>query len=307
MITLATLAKAKYYPEVIPGTARLNLPGPTDAGLPLDLRRFSPLDVRLKFLSIIHEAGPVLTDIRRDDEVAVDGGRFSTPSNAKQGYPMSIPAKDYLAIVCQADPEVTAPGNVATAYSVYVSQRSVADKLKLQIPLTPDESQLDQELHIANTVEKGLLPLGWDYVKLREFDEIEDVPVPRRVPVGMGLEASFTITTKPGEFLVLYNVYVGEADMTKYSTLRISRDEDYGYAEIDCFAIPTGGLPCWIPALSEFRVTLSNLDMTGVTFYTLIFNYKRFRLTNLVKAKWGLSPKSMLPGDVWEKVKGGIL
>ncbi|GAI72708.1 unnamed protein product, partial [marine sediment metagenome] len=121
-----------------------------------------------------------------------------------------------------------------------------------------------------------------------------------------------TIYPKPnGEFLVLTRVAaappVAPADNIH---LIVDRDEDPSYADVMTFpmALTKGGeIASFIPALREIRLTCTQTAGVAVGAHLFRYTFKRIKLTNILRARFGLVSRDEIPGETFDKVRGGIL
>jgi len=87
-------------------------------------------------------------------------------------------------------------------------------------------------------------------------------------------------------------------------TLTIKRDGDANYITVRAAALAgVNRINCWIPALQELIITAT--AARPVVGAAILFNVKKVRLTNILKARWGIAGN--MPADVIKKVQAGIL
>lgn len=307
MLTEATLRKTRYFPEILPGTSVVNLTTLSQVSSALDLRRFSGLDVKLLAVaSKGSDANIEVRIVRDDDELVVRPDAYGVT----YAYPADFDlwAKEYLGIRVATATGATMPaGYSTTAYSLFVGKPTVARKILLGLPLDPMESAIDKELGISKSVEKGVLPLPLSYTLEREYQVLKKASVSRVVGVGGGTSASYVETARAGSALILGNIWL-QRDMPAENTLLvIDRDGDSGYVELHAAAMPyPSPLKCWIPALRELRLTLTS-QVPEIKSVSLSYEVMEVKLTNLIKARWGLAREADVPPETWAKVWGGVL
>jgi len=88
----------------------------------------------------------------------------------------------------------------------------------------------------------------------------------------------------------------------------VDRDDDTSYRDIPTFPMSLlagGEVACFIPAITEIRLTTQAAVAVGAHLFR--YTYQRVKLTNTLRARFGLASKEELPGDVWEKVMAGVL
>ena len=308
-ITEATIKRVLYYPEQLPDSAMPNIAVSSEVSPTLlDLRQFPPLLVRLSEVAV-----------DRDDDVemrfkvdtitlsVVAGSMFDLLANN-----FSLLAKQRLYYNLFDSSAVTPKTDFKTFFSLWVIKPTVAHKLRLGIPLTPEEQKLNRDLGISDTVEKGLLPLPLAQQIAREYQVIQEETHGFNVTVptaGVDVE---TLHPTNGQFLVLTKLSADPGDASADNIrIAIDRDQVSDYVEF-----PTWGLgataavslgkeiSCFIPALSELRI---KLKATVSKTINIRFTVRKCALTNIFRARWGLATRGELPGDVYDKVAAGVL
>ena len=207
---------------------------------------------------------------------------------------------------------VTAKTDFKTFFSLWVIKPTVAHKLRLGIPLTPEEQKLNRDLGISDTVEKGLLPLPLSQQIAREYQVIQEETHGFNVTVptaGVDVETLHPIN---GQFLVLTKLSADPGDAsTDNIRIAIDRDQVSDYIEFPTYALGATAavslgkeISCFIPALSELRI---KLKATVSKTINIRFTVQKCALTNIFRARWGLATRGELPGDVYDKVAAGVL
>lgn len=308
MITEATIRMAHLYPELIPDTW-IGLIMPTMEAAPpiLDLRRFSPLFLRLCDIAVPRNAGDELRILANSTRNAIAADSLiGNPAGVLGGIAPSnfnILATEKLYYNIYSTLGAAA---FTTYFGVWAWYPTVADKLLAGKPLTPEEQRINEELGISKTVEKGLLPLPIPLQIEREYQIIEE----------MSYGHIFTVTALPGltvstlhpradEFLVLTKI---TCDPNATVLLTIDRDDDAGYrTTLNTASLSLDfDLKCFIPAVNEIRMNLFS-TAPPVANFNIRYTVLRCKMSNILRARWNLVTPDELPGDVWAKVKGGIL
>ena len=307
-ITEATIGRVRYFPEQLPDSAVPTIAATSEASpIILELKQIAPLLVRLSEVAV-----------DRDDEVEmrfkVDKASFSPLAGSMfDGHAnnFSLLARDKLYYNLY-NSGVAAQTDYKTFFSLWVIRPTVAHKLRLGIPLTPEEQKLNRDLGISDTVEKGLLPLPLAQQIAREYQVLQEethgfvVTVPTT-----GIEVE-TLHPAPGQFLVLTKLSADPGDLAA-DNIRIAIDRDH---VVDYLEFPTWGLgatagaslakeiSCFIPAVTELRIKLKATTSKSIN---IRFTVQKVALTNIFRARWGLATREELPGDVYSKVLGGVL
>ncbi|GAI72027.1 unnamed protein product, partial [marine sediment metagenome] len=136
MITEATVRQVHLYPEKIPDNWYGNVPNLAEIAPPvLDLRRFKPLVLRLADISV---------DQQPNAELRVKADTRSIQANTG-GLPDELPAPwnmkvtDYVALNFYG---LALVPNYFMHYGLWAWLPTVADKLFLNLPLSPEEKEI---------------------------------------------------------------------------------------------------------------------------------------------------------------------
>ena len=311
MITEATIGKAKYSPEQLPDAAVTDIGAGAEASpIILDLRQFPPLLVRMSEVSA-----------DRDDDVEmrlkVDNTTLSPLAGSmfdglKNNFSLLARQNIYYNLYNKA---LGGKTDYKTFFSLWVIKPTVAHKLRYGIPLTPDEQKLNADMGIADTVQKGLLPLPLAYQIEREYQIIQEETHGFQLTVPTAGVSVETLHPLKGQFLVLTKLSADPGDAAS-DNIRIAIDRDHisDYVEFSTWALGTTAatalgkeISCFIPALSELRV---KLKATTSKTINIRFTVQKCALTNLLRAKWGQVSRDELPNkqkDAYDKVMAGVL
>jgi hypothetical protein len=308
MITEATIGKVKYFPEQIPDSAVTTIAAGSEASpVTLDLRQFPPLLVLL---------GEVVVD--RDDEVEMRFKVDNTALNPLAGSMFDGLLNNFSLLARQRiyynlyNSGVAAKTDFKTFFSLWLIKPTVAHKLRLGIPLSADEQKLNHDLGIADTVEKGLLPLPLSQQIAREYQVLQEETHGFQVTVpttGIDVETLHPIN---GQFLILTKISADPGTAAADNIrIAIDRDNEKDFLEFPTWAFGTTDavalgkeISCFIPSLSELRI---KLKATVSRTINIRFTVQKCAMTNLLRARWGLATKAELPGDVYDKVMAGVL
>ena len=314
-ISDAIIRRVKYPPELIPDSWYGAVPLTGESAPPvLDLRRFSPYLVILT--NILVGLDPNVNLRARYDgfsDVRVEQNNDVTLQDAAGANLVGawwLPAKSTLYYNFFG---VAAVANYPTHYGVWAFPPTIAHKLRYNIALSPAEQALAVELGIKNTVEKGLLPLPISQQIEREYYVLGEETHVRSINIA-ALNVAYTLETiypKPdGEFLVLTRVAAAPAAVANTIHMIVDRDEDPSFADLMTFpmALTAGGeIACFIPAMREIRLTCTQTAGAPVAAHLFRYTYRRYKMTNILRARFGLVSRDEIPGDTFDKVRGGIL
>lgn len=308
-INEATLAKVHYHPEQLPEAAVRTIATQSEASPTLlDLKQLQPNIIRLSEIAADRD-DDVEMRFRVDTSVwsALSGSMFDLLVNN-----FSLFAKSRIYYNLYNSSATVTKTNFKALFSLWVIKPTVAHKLRYSIPLSGDELRINRELGIAETVEKGLLPLPLSQQIAREYQVIQEETHGFQVTVptaGVDVE---TLHPLNGQFLVLTKLSADPGDAAT-DNIRVAIDRDY---DVDFLEFPTWALgttpatalgkeiSCFIPALRELRI---KLKATVSKTINIRFTVQKCTLTNIFRARWGLATKEELPGDIYDKVMGGVL
>jgi len=312
MINETTVRTAHLYPELVPDTAEVNIAAGAEAAPPiLDLRRFSPLYLQLADIAV-----------ERDDQVEVrisaDDLRIATCAGSLRGNPGGVLggiAPDSFDVLGRQTLfynlfSTALKNNFRSYFGVWVYQPTIAHKLKVggEESLTNEEKLISDELGIANTVEKGLLPLPIPLQIEREYQIVDEVTYGKLLTATVTRVVVDTIHPRTDEFLVLTKIASDPGTIAQDVRLTIDRDDDANYVSlIDTYPLSLDSdLDCFIPALKEIRLSL--IASVAAANFNIRYTVLRCKLNNILRARWGLVSRDELPEpSLWDKVKGGVL
>jgi len=314
-ISDAIIRRVKYPPELIPDSWYGQVPLNGESSPPvLDLRRFSPYIAILTNMLVGLNAN-VNTRARYDGfgDVRVEESNAAMLTDAAGADRVGawwLPAKSILYYNFFG---LALVNNYPTHYGVWAFLPTVAHKLRYNLTLTPDEQALSKALGIKNTVEKGLLPMPISSLIEREYHVLGEETHVRSVNIA-ALNTVYTLETiipRPnGEFLVLTRVAAAPAAVANTIHLYVDRDEDPSFADLMTFpmALTAGGeIACFIPAMTEIRLTTAQTAGVAVGAHLFRYTFKRIKLTNILRARFSLVSRDEIPGETFDKVRAGIL
>ncbi len=313
MLTEASIKRTLYHPEQLPDSAVVATLAATSEASPtmLDTRQFPPLLLRLSEVAV-EQDDDIEMRFKVDDTTLspLAGSMFDLlPNN------LSLLAKSRIYYNLY-NSSALAINNVKTFFSLWVIKPTVAHKLRFGIALTPDEQKLNKNLGIADTVEKGLLPLPLAEQIEREFQVIQEETYSYRLTVPTAGVYVKTLHPLPNEFLILTKLSSGPSDTPDVAdNIRVAIDRDYvsDYVEFPTWALGitdavalSKEISCFIPALKELRIKLKATVQPDDPV-NIRFTIWKCAMTNIFRARWGLAARDELPGDVYDKVMAGVL
>jgi len=304
MITEATIKNVRFPPELIPDSWFGNVPAGAEVTPPvLDLRRFKPYITELANIQVTANANVVLRgrydDLRVEENTAA---MLSALVGAWRLLGKDILYLNFLGLILVA--------NYATHYGVWAYPPTVAHKLLYGLTLTEEEKALAEKHNIIDSVEKGVLPLPISQQIEREYKVLGEETHSRSINIAVA-NTPYTIESiypRKGEIVVLTRIAAAPGAAAQVVRFIVDRDDDIGHADVRTFAlslIAGGEVACFIPAIREIRLHTEAAVAPGAHLFR--YTYQRIKLTNTLRARFGLASKAELPGDVWEKVMAGVL
>jgi hypothetical protein len=312
-ISDATIRRVKYPPELLPDAWFGNVPALAEVVVPvLDLRRFSPFLLALTGIQLVPNANVVLR--ARYDDIRLEEATAAMYWTGVTGLPGAwyLLAKQYLYLNFLG---VGPTANYPTFYGVWAQKPTIAHKLVHGITLSSEEKAIADKLGVADTVDKGLLPLPISQQIEREYYVLGEETKSRVITLAApatdyGIES---IYARANEIIVLTRIAsfpsAGVPVPGDNVQLLVDRDEDQNFLTIPTLPLSTilgGEVECFIPALHELRL---HTTCAAAPAFPQLFRYtiKRIRLSNILRARFGLVGPDELPGDTWSKVTAGIL
>lgn len=312
MINEATVQRTRFHPELLPDARIVSASAGYEVSPPiLDLRRFGPKVLYLTGLSVEQSANAEVR-LRNDDrqrKVSCAG----LPD--RKALPWFLTASNSLYYNLYA---VNAISNFRTTYGVWVMRPTVAHKLAMGKQLSQAEEQLAQSLNIRESVDKGILPLPISYMIEREYRVVDEAVHVLTADLSPGVYATTTISPRRGEFLVLTGIAASPGVPEDGIKIRIDRDIDIDYLELDAYALSldeplsdfmptslTNDLPCWVPALYELRLKVT--ATRPVSGHITRITVKHCQMTDLLRVRFGLPTRAETPASLVDRVRGGVL
>jgi len=314
MLTEASIRKVLYYPEQLPDAAVIaNIAATSEASPPqLDLRQFPPLLLRLVDVTPDQD-DDVEMRFKIDDSTLnpLAGSMFDPSQRPWHPNNFSLLAKKriYYNLYNSA---VGAKPLFKSIFSLWVIKPTVAHKLRYGITLTQEEQKLNKDLGIADTVEKGLLPLPLKEQISREFQVLQEETHGFQLVVPTAGVSVETLHPAKDQFLVLTKISADPGTLAT-DVIQVAVDRDYvsDYVVFPTWALGITGaialdkeINCFIPALNELRI---RLNATVSRTINVRFTVWKCAMTNIFRARWGLATRDEIPGDTWAKVMSGVL
>jgi len=314
-IELRHLESIRYPPELIPGADVLATLAPNAQSEIMNIPRIPG--------NMIAKLHGIAADNTQAAELRVKVDNQDKQLDARPLYNMSLRhMPSYFNLIGTRSLRyyiyaIAALTDFTTWYGVWGWKQTVADKLLLGLPLTPDERELDRRLGIGKTVERGTLPPKLERTLLYEYYPIYEWTDTKRqtVPV-TGIELAAIRPSKTDRFVALTRVSADQpVDSAGNTRITICRDNDgtqgSPFLSLPTYAIADGlsdEIPMFVPALTDIRLRVET-DVERAS-YTVRWTYVEYPLTTILRVRFGLVTRDELPDEykeVYDKVKGGIV
>ena len=312
-ITEATIRAVKYPPELLPDSWFGTLAANAEFFPPiLDLRRFSPNVLRLVNIQTPAAAN---ADLRATyDKVRLEQNTLAMLAAMVGAW--DLPAKDQLYF------NFFGLGALAHTchYGVWAYPPTIAHKIQWGIALNEKEKAIKQELGIADTVEKGLLPMPISQLIEREYSVVGEETHTRNINIAVAatiypLEVMYA---KPSEILVLTRIAAVAGGVANNVQIIVDRDNDANYLTfptVPLTILAGGEIACFIPAITQLRLTTTALGVAPGPGMLFRYTVQRVKLTNILRVRFGLITEAELAekigtkdaGDLFKKVMGGVV
>ena len=306
LFQVSDLRRIRYWPEKLPATAILNIPAGQRYTI-VELRQFQPFMYALTDLTL-----PRYPDVRLD--IDRDGNVFQRTTAAlrdKQTESWFIPATKNLNISL-TNQGTTEKSNYLVRFAIWGWRPTTVDKLQYGIELLAEDKLLVDELGLRDTWDKGLLPLPLSYQLERQYQVLEERIYSREVTLQANISSHVEsiVPETPGTALIVTKIAATPSGVADRIRVRLDRDEDKNYIEVETvtFGTEDDDVSVWIPALRNLDFYM--ISATALTV-RLRVHVLVVRLTNILRARWGLEPIPGTPTDEWEsvqkRVRGGVL
>jgi len=210
-----------------------------------------------------------------------------------------------LSLVLNADAIVT---DYKMYLGLWVVKPSVAQKVLWRLALTGEDEALSTKRGIRTSVEKGVLPFPIPYEIERECMGFKKTYAEIVATAATGTTTPILTLAPPlnDEILVLESVTADNAGLTLADNAQIyvTRDDDTNYLKLPAFPMDKNyDFPCFIPALRSLEVSLYHEHGADLTNRYVRVQISRYKLTNLLRARFGLPTTE----EAKESVKAGVV
>lgn len=297
-INVSTVRTAYLYPELLPDAQNIN--GAFGLELPvLDLRRFIPKVLQLSEINVEQNVNIAIRVFNNIEKYFINTGALRD----RVVEPYNIIGTELLRFAIFGNIPVV---NYRVNYNLWVYEPTTAHKLKLGIPLSAEDEEILQNTDIKDNVDKGLLPLPIDYLIDREYQLIDG----RRTFTFSDFSTLFETVLQSfpvniGEIAVLERISAAPNVLLDNVRIRIDRDDDSDYIELNTYPFQLNvPINCFIPALREIKIKIIS---DGIAFTQIQWTIARYKLSDILKIRFGLVTKQNADPNLWNMVKGGIL
>jgi len=315
-ISDATIRTVKYPPELLPDSWFGALVANAEVAPPiLDLRTFSPYHLELTNIQLTP-----LVALNPNLRVTYDDVRVVEQNTLEMlfylnGAPANIPLPGAwrFPAIKQLYFNLFGTGIVAnytTHFGVWAYPPTIAHKIMWGITLNAKEQAINKELGIADTVEKGLLPIPISQLIEREYHVVGEETHTRNINIAAAgpvfpIEVMYA---RPGEILVLTRIAASPSTPAQNARIVIDRDNDFNYLTFPTNPMGTfagGEIACFIPALTQIRLTTLATAITAAQWVR--YTIQRVKLTNILRVRFGIMSEADAPADLYKKVIAGVV
>jgi len=304
-IERSTLEHCRYYPELLPSAEYVS-PG---AGTEEDVLNITRIPNGL--LTRLSDVGAVRSS---DAELRfkADSETFQVPAasllNLSEPNEYNLLATRSVRLSVYANSDLS---NYQIWHGLWCKDITVAEKLAYGISLTREEQAINDELGVSKTVERGTLPPAINRMLLYEYEPpiYRETRTIRKDVSTSGIEVDTIRPRKTGEQFVVLEGISAERPSSAGNNVRITvaRDDDGSrsspFLSLSAWAMDLDySIPMWIPATREISIWCET--GTSLSSYRIRYVYGVYRLTSIIKARWGIGEFSE---ELRRKAKAGIV
>jgi len=319
-ISEANIKTVRFPPELLPDTWYGAVPANAEVAPPvLDLKRFKPYVTELTNIQVTANAVAELRARYNDNRVQENTAAMISALVGSWRFV----ARDILHLNFFGNaPGIALPPGYTTHYGVWAYKPTVAHKILLYgqwrgghmvVPagiLSDEEKALAEKHNIFDSVEKGVLPLPISQQIEREYHVLAEETHSRSINIAAAntVYTMESIYPRADEIVILTRIAAAPGLWNEAVRFIVDRDDDASYRDIFTFPmslVAGGEVACFIPAIREIRLTTQAAVFPGPHLFR--YTYQRIKMTNTLRARFGLASKDELPGDSWEKVMAGVL
>lgn len=297
-ITVSTVRTAYLYPELLPDAQNIN----GIAGLELavvDLRRFAPTFLELKDINVEQNANIQIRVFNDIEKYFINTGSLRD----RFVEPYDIIGTDLMRFAIFGNIPVV---NYRINYNMWIYAPTTAHKLKFNKTLTEEDNEILQKTDIRTQVNNGLLPLPIDYLIDREYQLVDGKRTFTYADFSTLFESVIqAFPVNIGEIAVLERISFAPNALLDNVRVRIDRDDDTNYIEINTYPnVLNTPITCFVPALREIKI---KIVADAVVATNIQWTIARYKLTDILKIRFGLITKQNADPNLWNMVKGGML
>lgn len=271
--------KARLYPEIVPEA--IHTTAISSGASVASYANFYPWTISLHSL---------ITNQNTLNQIRVDGDSgHGLLESETLPRPNLLPYED-LDILFEDSMDVWAIGTAAlkAAYGLRITKLTVLEKIKYGVDLSENDLTLSNQFNILKEFKAGRLQSSG--IINTKFKNIFEISKKIENSAGATTTIDKKINVKMGEKAVLLNIGCFGGFSTDNDTfIKMDRDtSDSQYIKLDVTAMPVTGynIPCYIPAVDNFEMTVSSITGLGTGDLNVHFRYGVTELTVLEKIKW---------------------
>jgi hypothetical protein len=331
-ITATTLRGILYPPErLVDATIASIAAGATISPPPLYLQGiYDTYGLVARLEDITTDQTPSVNLVLGADARQLPGAGATTGAVAIAQRPLGTPGdtrvtvKNTVSLNFQNVGASTTANPVRSDWALWVWRPTVADKLLLGIPLTPEETELWRRVAPPGYVPRLTPDLLWlnEYAEpdVIEWAGTANVGTATNVPVNQQATVLAQYTPRSGRFAVVAGIYVDASiggtvplgtQVSNALTVNIDRDDQQGFRQYPAAgvwynpwgSVQHGTLPRIVGLRSVTVYLTASAALTGVPYRVVVHEYP---LMDVHRARWGIDLSSV-PQQVIDQVRAGVL
>ncbi len=298
--------KAKLFPEIVPEA--IYTPNVASVDSIASYANFYPWSISVQYL---------FTNQDYNNQIRIDGDSGHGLLESQTFPRPNMEPYEDLDIIFEDSMDLWSVGSVdmKSAYGLRCTKLTVLEKIKYGIDLSETELALSNQFNIKKEFMAGRLQSsGIINSKFKNIYEVSKIITASALST---TTIDKKINVKLGEKAVLLNIgsYLDSFSTANDTYLRMNRDtSDTQYFNLDVMAMPVENhcLPCYIPAVDNFEITVYNTTLLENQNLNVHFRYGVAELTILEKIKWE-QPMTMDDEaianefDLFNAVKAGVM
>ncbi len=172
------------------------------------------------------------------------------------------------------------------SYTMKITQPTIFEKIKYELPLSLEETEISDQFEIMKKYSAGLLK----EIDTPIFSKIVEIAKKVTVAAGSNTRVGSLINVKSGQKAVILSIATDNSHgalSADDTFITVNRDiSDKSYVKLDTVAMPdlNHDINCYIPGINRLEVILESV--TGVTDMPVRYRYAVSDITILENIRW---------------------